>query len=594
MRAAPALPEALRAARRALEGAPGVTLLSDWRYLASAGRFTLPCRLRAQVPAESLVPAETDWWVLASEAYPYGEIVFYPDRGRGLRDTFPHQAYNAELWQDRPYRSGRLCLTQNYHAARTRPDEHEPYSAEGRLHWHIERAQRWLQAAAEGHLTAPGEPFLPPASLVHIGANYVYSEGREHLTTWQEQPARCGLLSLLSSFSLPGLPLRLVGAFGAPDGAVLRTVSWGHAIAHMPALEGTGLWLRLDQLPVLPPWRAPHCYGELREACRRQRLDLDQMLRLLLPGVGGGLQRPFLIGAPVPLRHGEAPARMHFLALLLPPVPTRAPDPRELLPDAAEIAWLPTSNWHPELLGARGRLEAHDADAEYLLIGAGALGSALAELLVRAGHRRLHVIDHDPLQPGNLVRHTLGLPHLLLGKALGLSVHLNQASPHAAITGTAERFPPREEALRRQLANCPVIIDTTGDDEVIAQLAAFPWGGPRLFLSLSLGFGARRLFAFAACGERFPEEAFRAQLAPWLAREYAERTSVDEEASGGCRDPFFPGRSDDVWMLAASGLKLFEAWLRSPPTTPTLTVLSQRVDTAGFAGIERLPPLPPS
>ena len=239
-------------------------------------------------------------------------------------------------------------------------------------------------------------------------------------------------------------------------------------------------------------------------------------------------------------------------------------------------------------------MEAHDADAEYLLVGAGALGSALAELLVRAGHRRLHVIDHDALLPGNLVRHTLGMPHLLVKKALGLSVHLNQASPHAAVVGTAGRFPPEAAAVRQQLACCPVIIDTTGDDEVVAQMAAFPWGGPRLFLSLSLGFGARRLFAFAALGQRFPEDAFRAQLAPWLAREYAERADAPEHAGGGCHDPFFPGRCDDVWMLAAAGLKLIEAWLRSPPVEPTLLVLTQRFEAGTFAGIERLGPLPSS
>ena len=324
----PALTEALREARRALEGKPDVTMLSDWHYLAPAGRFALSCRFRVPVPAGSLVPAETDWWVLASEAYPYGEIVFYPDRARGLRDTFPHQAYNTELWRDRPYRSGRLCLTQNYHAARTRPDEHEPYSAEGRLRWHIDRARGWLQEAAEGRLTAPGEPFLPPASLLHLGENLVYAEGRGDLDAWQEQPTRCGLLSLLSSSSLPMQPVRLVGAFGAPDGAVLRAVSWGHAITQMPALEDIGLWIRLDELPVLPPWRAPHRFGELRAVCRRQRLDLDQLLRLLLPAMCDGRQRPLLLGAPIPLRHGEAPARMHFLALLLPPVPSPALDSR--------------------------------------------------------------------------------------------------------------------------------------------------------------------------------------------------------------------------------------------------------------------------
>ena len=48
----------------------------------------------------------------------------------------------------------------------------------------------------------------------------------------------------------------------------------------------------------------------------------------------------------------------------------------------------------------------------YAIIGAGSLGSAIAELLVRSGVWRILLIDGDTLSVGNLARHTLGIKNL--------------------------------------------------------------------------------------------------------------------------------------------------------------------------------------
>jgi tRNA A37 threonylcarbamoyladenosine dehydratase len=56
-----------------------------------------------------------------------------------------------------------------------------------------------------------------------------------------------------------------------------------------------------------------------------------------------------------------------------------------------------------------------------LLIGAGAIGSALGELLVRGGVRDLTVIDSENATVGNLTRHTLTMDEAGNSKAMSVA-----------------------------------------------------------------------------------------------------------------------------------------------------------------------------
>lgn len=58
------------------------------------------------------------------------------------------------------------------------------------------------------------------------------------------------------------------------------------------------------------------------------------------------------------------------------------------------------------------------------VVGAGALGSFIADMLVRAGVGRLTVVDGDVVMPGNLVRHLVGREAVGLPKALAVKNHI--------------------------------------------------------------------------------------------------------------------------------------------------------------------------
>jgi ThiF family len=81
------------------------------------------------------------------------------------------------------------------------------------------------------------------------------------------------------------------------------------------------------------------------------------------------------------------------------------------------------------------------------LIGAGAVGSAFAELLVRGGVHRLLVLDSEGVQVGNLTRHSLTMEHVGTPKALGLATRLNKISPHATVLGHKSEFPPTDAVI---------------------------------------------------------------------------------------------------------------------------------------------------
>ena len=161
-------------------------------------------------------------------------------------------------------------------------------------------------------------------------------------------------------------------------------------------------------------------------------------------------------------------------------------------------------DWHRAEISARGQLGEEITQSRFLIIGAGAIGSVLSELLARAGVRDIAVLDPDRLEVGNLVRHTLLSSDIGRSKALGLGDRLTDATVQGHVSAVYGGFPPVDEEQAEMVRDSGIIIDTTGEDAVPSQMDAFEWGGAKTFISVSLGIHARRLFFFAARDTSFP------------------------------------------------------------------------------------------
>ena len=591
------LPTDLAAGRRALEGLPGYRLVDDFKWIQDAGCWILHCAIEADLEDECPIPRETYWYIWVQESYPWGYLAFYPAKKGGITQTFHHQNYNAPGPEGVLWRNGRLCVDTGMRSLGREAYDIEPFRPEERLAWHVRRLQEWLTLASRGELTDHGDPFELPYVPTSGTNKIVFSEGTETFSAWQKHDRRHGIVRLDSLNDQ--LPILVAGEFLSRKREKVAQPEWGKPLG--TDTSSWHAWIMLKEVPVLPPWQIPITWGELRQACKLQGIDLDETLKATAVALRDGKPHILLVGFPIPARIGEENVQVHWLALGLNPLTaTSVPgfrttedglwraDRAMLFRDDAELEWIISENWHQSEITGRGRVSKDVASKSFLIIGAGAVGSALAELLVRMGVHQLTVMDGDYLAVGNLVRHTLTLDDIEKSKAASLASRLNDAAVHSSVTPISERFPPKDEANVELVLSCDVVIDCTAEDSVVEQLSRHEWSRQVTFLSLSLGLQARRIFLFAAHANSFPNDEFRNQLDPWL---HSEIDGYDAELPRdgiGCWYPKLPARADDVWMMTSAAFKLVESHLLDPPEVPTLTVLQQQFEDGIFAGLRKV------
>jgi ThiF family len=119
----------------------------------------------------------------------------------------------------------------------------------------------------------------------------------------------------------------------------------------------------------------------------------------------------------------------------------------------------------PEVLGLRaGPLARKLESTSIALVGVGAVGSFLADALVRCGARNLDLYDSDLLAPGNCVRHLCGRRYVGLWKSQAVRAHLlaqHELETYEIRAFTSVRKP---EDVEQVLAGHWLTIDATADE----------------------------------------------------------------------------------------------------------------------------------
>jgi hypothetical protein len=133
-----------------------------------------------------------------------------------------------------------------------------------------------------------------------------------------------------------------------------------------------------------------------------------------------------------------------------------------------------------------------------------------------------------------------------------------------------------------------LILDVTGEDDVLLHLQRYLWTRERWFASLWVGMHARRIYCFSTWGKTFPVEAFRKLFEPWRLRESDEYSGKEPpRPSVGCWHPVFPARADDIWLAAAILMKHLDRLLAQGATGPVLAVYQQN-DDSDSPGVRRV------
>jgi molybdopterin/thiamine biosynthesis adenylyltransferase len=599
-------PEPLSRAQLSLETVEGSTFLQTFRWNEQAKRWTIKFRvLLPELDSDSSLK-NSDWYLAVDESYPLGRIDIYPAKENGITDTHPHQRYNHEGDSSLPWRAGNICANTQAKIIGRHGYDVEPYTTEDRLLWHCQRAIEWIRCASKGELVLPGEPFelphIPPFG--ESSKKILLSEGALDASPWSNTQASSGrarCFNLRTNEKMWFLEL-LMG----PKSEALVQVSWGQHVNRLRGKTWDGVWLRLPDMPAVKPYRFPETWGELKQALSDHGVSLRETLSSTTEHLRDREVHFLLVGFPIPAVFKSPSAIMHWIAIALPVLSRDREYPkygsfranakgyiendmRTRFRSDNRLVYMPTENWHPDQIQNRGRFQEGLRTSRVAVIGCGALGAPIAELLVRGGVHHMTLFDGERIEIGNLTRHTLTLSDIANGKSAQLAQRLNSLNPHAEVAYVHVKIAFEEEDISNQLMEHDLIVDCTGNDELLHALSAISFPNSVHFFSLSIGFRAKRMFFFHTKDVSFPVDNYLAEMCAWIEAEQNEFKGETFPREGiGCYHPVFPARCDDMWLWGSIAVKAISRVIDdSKPVKPMLYVYEQNREEDGSVSIRR-------
>jgi len=157
-------------------------------------------------------------------------------------------------------------------------------------------------------------------------------------------------------------------------------------------------------------------------------------------------------------------------------------DPSPISTAGADLDLMPVNIGIDVDQGELAALSGFKTDTRMIVqVGAGSLGSALHDCLLRQGFGQWTLVDHDYLKPHNLARHVLGRGALGANKAVvmaGRAISRGVRSSHieANVLAPGEK----REVLQTALDNAELIIDATASAAAARALSANPATAPRV------------------------------------------------------------------------------------------------------------------
>ena len=592
-------PERFRSARRTLEELPFCDILED--LFVQNDWWVLKVAITNETHVN--IPKRTEWYVFLPGNYPFGEISLYPSKTNSITETYPHQAYNCHGRKEVAWLTGKPCLSSSLRTLGRRQYDVEPMSVEMRLAWHLNRLKAWLEEADRGTLIKEGDPFeLPeyPNTLRTESLGFIGSRGRIGALE-EESWDKFGCATMCRILGKNNTHVWIPVAFKDFRGTNISE----RVVKELYGCEEDDLfaiWVRVTNVPHVSPWRGIRTYCELRKFLKDEHIDLDELLQQFSRNVRDGKRHIFLIGFPVPEKFESDCGSWYWLAILLPILAHGRIngfresahsyllyDKTSVLADDSEIQWVKSRSWHPNDILSRGSFEANLATKKVLVIGLGAIGAFLAELLVRAGVKHIVLIDDDRLEIGNLTRHTLTIREIGELKVSALKRRLQIIEPNVTVEALPYSFVDANSKSRYEIVSSDLIVDCTGDDSLLYDLSKPQFGVSKMFVSISVGFGAKQVFVFCAKEAAFPADEFKNAINPFLEKEKNAIAGSELPRDGiGCWHPAFPARCDDVWMMTSAAVKIVEAFVQGNERVYGLTVLRQKIIDGISCGIERV------
>ncbi|MDD2362055.1 MAG: ThiF family adenylyltransferase [Oscillospiraceae bacterium] len=587
----------LNQARRALDSLPQVKIMDDWRFDNELKVWFLHLGISIDYKTPYF-PQVSQWYIVAESEYPKGKIKVYPDVENSMNVTLYHQSSNAKVEKNGLWRKGALCLEINTISA----FQSEPHNVDERLLYHVKRAINWLELAAKDKLVSEDEPFeLPDFTLSNIlEMQFAFSEDVVSFMQWESTECRYGIAELDVYKSKPFV--YYVKLFRSLDDNIEHYTQWGKQLSKTnisPPISA--LWIFLNQPPAINKWQAPETFGDLIDACNNQHIDIMDMLKNMVSKIRDGRRHLLLLGFPIPKVFGGEPELISWKALYLPVVSHgkktakgfRANqqgwwfrDKSEVLNRKSKLDWIVSENWNQQEISQRGKMNDFLLRKKMLIVGAGCIGASVGEILVRSGIYNLTIVDSDIFKVGNLSRHVLNLNNIGELKELSLCSYLNTLNPHANVEVINDTIIIDEEFKTNiDLDKYDIIIDCTGENSVLNLFQSVNLKRKHILASISVGLGAKHLYIALANNQTPNFNNFYELISPYLHNEMALHDNYHLPRDGtGCWHPTFPGRSDDIWIAAATSVKAIENYILSKSEKMLSLIYEQRECNGFFEG----------
>lgn len=579
--------DALRGGRRRLESISGYELLEDLFWDNLVKRWIFKFKLTGDYTPTELVPSTTVWFCHVSSFYPNRELEIYPDAAEGIKVTFPHMTFNRDI--GKRWLNGNICVKTTYGKWGKVFFNSEPFDENSRLYWNIRRAQAWVRAAAEGTIVDESDPFELPSFTTKSKPIWAFNETQHLFSEWLADFPERGIVRYIFPEINPNIAA--VKEFEAKKKRIIK-YNWGNVVSNDKGKEHMGLWHRLPRIPVLEPWQMPVTWAELFGVCNSMGVDLKSWLfqqlgdNLLL-----GKAALLALGFPVSETFGGQSNRMHWFATMLNApkakltgfrigsVAHSSVQAKIICAPGANIPWLQTENWAKDQIISRGSISSGIQSNSIAIIGGGALGSAMGELLGRLSCEKITFIDNDGASVGNFSRHTLTMESLTAFKAEKLAQRLNGAFPFLNATFKNSSIEECIQAEPEFLNVFDLIIDATANDGCLIALANALSGKDKLLVSLSTSYDAKRMYCFTARTQDIDIiEVFTRLMQPWYEKQRQEQPDVVSPMEGiGCWHPVFPARLDDIWSVLSPAIRIIESFANSSESH-CLTVVERQTD----------------
>lgn len=193
------------------------------------------------------------------------------------------------------------------------------------------------------------------------------------------------------------------------------------------------------------------------------------------------------VGYKIPSSNGF---EVHWDLILIP----RSDFARKTLQSIAkyqkEIFWENTYNASYNRYFGRGAINPEFANRTTLVIGNGAIGSSLSEILVRAGLKKIDLADIDLIEPGNICRSSYDFTEVSFSKSAQLKQKLEDISPFVEVNifNDLKATSPKNEKYQQtfeKLNSYDIIIDCTANNQIIQMLTDMKLSNLICYISMS-------------------------------------------------------------------------------------------------------------